>query len=522
MSVAVNAFARAVLSPLIRGVGGLLSVQVSRGLSGHAAEQERLRTLYGVTPDVPIRGYDDELRARARAIPNARLVRTSGSTNEPKEIAFTKGRLRSTKLAFAGATFRTAYALGTRRPILFALASLAHDDSFTAMMVTGRPSWFDLWVTPHRALTMPVFAPLSERYGVHALRLWAMVLSNPGWLYSTNPSTQAAYFHALAEDWDTHTAFLRDYMADPSQFASEIRWAASRIEEPGWQERARRVLDSEVALGPEEWMDVEVFLCWDGGNTRPFLNQVREWLPSARFVPMFSMSTETLETLSVYDGQEVHFPPIAPGVLCEFLPEDAEDLPENLLRSTELEVGKYYALVASDAYGLLRYQTEDVFLCKAIWRGLPDLRFARRRGLTWSYTGEKLTGAQVEMAYERLAEHFPMLARVQATTVPSQPEGAHLPGYRLLFAVPGGQPPDDAPSLDELATAYDKALGDINDEYASKRKSTRLSDPVAEWVDYDGLARALRNKDDEGSARGWDSQFKLLPLLRRPYEELAL
>ena len=124
--------------------------------------------------------------------------------------------------------------------------------------------------------------------------------------------------------------------------------------------------------------------------------------------PMYSMSTEVVETLPFYRGRSPVFLPIAKGVRYEFLPVGSSDIAENLLESWQLSEGEEYTLVVSDAYGLIRYQTEDVFLCaetSAVGE-LPDLRFQRRRGLRWSFTGEKLTGEQVATAVWAGAE-FP-------------------------------------------------------------------------------------------------------------------
>jgi hypothetical protein len=72
---------------------------------------------------------------------------------------------------------------------------------------------------------------------------------------------------------------------------------------------------------------LRAYCCWDGGYVIPFLQRIRQSLPAERFVhiAMYSMSTETLETLAYYVGSRAHFLPIAPGVYYEFLPEGADD-----------------------------------------------------------------------------------------------------------------------------------------------------------------------------------------------------
>jgi hypothetical protein len=512
-----NTLIRTLLFAVMAPVGGVLRWWLARSLPGRAEQQDTLRNRYGITADAPIVGYTEDLRASVRAS-GERIVTTSGSTAAPKELAYPRARTRMVRLGFARVTLRSTHARAIRRPMIFTLASLSEDGSLTEVMTGGSPTLIDTLVTPHRILSHPAFVPLAAQYGLDAVRVWALILSSTGWLYATNPSTIAVFFHNLAADWDGGRAMLSDWLARPEAFSPDIHRQARRIVAPGWRARAEAAMAAPRPLPVTAWLpDLEAFSCWDGGNTGPFLTQVRTALPGATFVPMFSMSTETIETLTVYRGEQAHFLPIAPGVLYEFLPDGAEDDPSLLVGPADLTVGSRYTMVVSDAWGLRRYQTEDVFVCVAMVDGLPDLRFLHRRGLTWSFTGEKLCGEQLTLAYAALVADDAALAEVSMTCVPSHPDGARLPGYRLVLAVPGGVRDVDA----DLAERFDAHLRRINDEYDSKRKSDRLTAPIAVAVDYDALAAALRGESEVG-ARGWDSQFKLLPLLRRTWEELGL
>jgi hypothetical protein len=254
---------------------------------------------------------------------------------------------------------------------------------------------------------------------------------------------------------------------------------------------------------------------------RPFLDEVRAHLPPERFrlVPMYSMSTETLETVLHFDGGEARYLAMAPGVLYEFLPEDAPDDPALLVPPRALAPGGVYAMVVSDAYGLRRYQTEDLFECRGHVGGVPDLRFLRRRGLAYSFTGEKLTDLQLAEAYARLRAELPALAGVQLAMFPSLAPGDRVPGYRLLLAHPGARPA----GLDAAAVArrLDAHLAEINRELAEKRASGRLGPTVPVVLPYDDVAAALepRARGVDRAARAWDTQFKLLPLYRRLWHE---
>jgi hypothetical protein len=117
---------------------------------------------------------------------------------------------------------------------------------------------------------------------------------------------------------------------------------------------------------------------------------------------MYSMSTETIETTTHFANNDVFFLPLAAGVLFEFIDEH-----DHYLGPTELQPGKLYEMVVTDEYGLCRYHTSDLFLCRRKLGTLPDLVFVRRRGLEYSFTGEKLTAEQCSIVFEQLRGQYP-------------------------------------------------------------------------------------------------------------------
>lgn len=532
----LNDLARAALMMGLRPASAFFTWQLERRIARYAADQSRLRSRYGVAPDTPIRGFDDTTRAAiesfAAAHPDARLAYTSGSTSRPKGLAYTRRRLANFKRGSQSAGARAWIRHALKQPGIFVLASLSADESFTSLVVRSKrttPRWLDGLIEPAKYLTHPAVSARIDRLGPTAARLWLMALNNPGLVYSTNPSTLAVFLTELHEDWHRVTALAREELT--SGGAPDLLGVARRVRTRGWRQRLT-ALATATSPPPiaDWWPALGAYCCWDGGYTTPFVAQIRRFLPAERYVhiPMYSMSTETIETLTWFDRDgTTRFLPIAPDVLYEFLPEHAPDLPDALLLPSQLEPGRLYAMVVSDCYGLTRYQTEDLFSCQHLVRGVPDLRFIRRRGLTWSFTGEKLTGEQLTEAWDLLAESLPALTSVaaQLTCFPSLPPGPDtLPRYRVVLCHPGRTRP---PALDEphfdpaaLALAFDRALASLNHEYADKRASGRLAPADASVIPYDRLAAALHGGADDGR-RGWDSQFKLTPLAKRPWEDFA-
>ena len=157
--------------------------------------------------------------------------------------------------------------------------------------------------------------------------------------------------------------------------------------------------------------------------------------------------------------------------------------------------------------------------------GLPDLRFERRRGLTFSFTGEKLTGEQLTLAFAQLRAEDPTLREVDMTCLPSRPHEPALPGYALILGYPTDHPlgtADDV-TIKRVARNFDTLLCDINQELASKHESNRLAPTRALALPYEALAASLDRRtasDGDRSQRSWESQFKLTPLTQRLFEDV--
>ncbi len=536
LAIGRNEFLRKLLQVIVGFASLFLRLQIRWRVARTHSNHHRLRQLYAVTPETPIVGYGPEVREAVGDFlsknPNAVAAYTSGSTSRPKALAYTRTRLRALKRASFSVAARTIQRYGVRRGALFVLASLKQDDSLTSLLLESDrkgPGFIEGLVTPSFYLRAPALHAHLEAYGATAVRLWLLVLADPGILYSTNPSTLAVFLKTISDQWEKTTRFIRDTVRTPGVFSSDVWALIRRVAAPGWRTRFEAVAAAPAPLRPEEFgPSLRLYCCWDGGYVRPFLEQIKPFLPAPRFthVPMYSMSTETVETLNVYNGDQVQFLPLFPGVLYEFLPEEAQAAPENLLPPWELEAGENYTMVVSDAYSLKRYHTDDLFACAGRVGASPDLRFLRRIGIGYSFTGEKLTGEQLTEAYDTLRRESPHLVE-QAPTMtcfPSQPIDAELPGYVLVLAY-AGERPSRPLDLKAVALRFDEILGECNRELRSKHESARLAPTRAILVPYDRLAAALDKKTSakkDRERRAWESQFKLLPLYQRLYEDHAL
>ena len=483
------------------------------------ASQDELRAEYGLRPETPVLGYGPQMKASIDAFvrdhPGARFALTSGSTKEPKRIPYTRGRVLMVKLMYSEVFARSVASHRFSRSTLYVFSALADDDSLTGMLLDEprMVPYLSGLQAPYRVQAHPVVRQLTREYGSTAVRLWCLVASNPAVLHATNPSTLSTFFDALHDDWGRASSLIRTFVRRPAALDPVFAEIHARIESRGARERLAMLSVCSQCPDPQEMFPgLEGYTCWTGGYVQPFLQRVERYLPPDAYVrvPMFSMSTETLETLTDFRGGEVSFLPVAPGVLYEFIEEGHEDTPGSLLRPCALRPGVNYAMVVTDGYGLRRYQTDDLFHCERLVDGLPDLRFLRRRSLEYSFTGEKLTALQLASVYQQLTAAVPDLGPdTFFTCIPSRPADVAVPRYVLVVVGATAALPED------LGELFDGLLACTNSEYASKRDTGRLGAPLVERLT---LTELVSRVGGERQAGQWESQLKFLPLYRTLWE----
>lgn len=508
---ALNDLIRWWVSAFVRAWGAALRAAFRFRLSRFLAHQRSLRARYGIEEETPVLRHSAE-----GSVQQGEVARTSGSSGVPKEIPYPARRVRLVKSMYMDAFCRAFAAFGVRRTSLYVFSATRSDDSLTSLMMREPrplPPYLSTLQAPYRVHSNPDMLELEDRYGIDAVRLWVLALSNPGCTYATNPSTIALFAEGVVLNWAERSSLVRDWSNAPANFSRAVHRIANRIDSRGSQIRLARIARSNEALDLVDWWPgLRWVCCWDGGYVRVYLDRVRVHMPESRVnhLPMYSMSTETVETRPLFAEGAVFFVPVVPDVLVEFLPVDSDDDPTSLVPMEGLEEGEEYTMVVSDQWGLKRYQTEDVFSVFRRVNGLPDLRFERRRGLAFSFTGEKLTGDQAAEALRSVLERMPPLkASPWLVLVPSSEPHPH---YKLVVTgtVDGGIP-------EGVEDALDEALGRVNSEYAAKRRSSRLGAPGAVSMPF---KEALTRVGGQSADRSWQTQFKFLPLAVRTWEEM--
>jgi hypothetical protein len=507
----VNDFVRYFIAVGIRLVGLVLNQAQRVRIIRFRRGQLILKRRYGIDAETPILPYGPQLEGliakKAKALGSkAMFATTSGSTGKPKRLLYSTKRLKTLSQTYSEVFCRMCWSLSLKRTSLYVFSAFKEDESLTAMMLaeTRLPSYLTTLQAPYRVQCAEAIKSLVDEYGSSAVRLWQLTLSNPGVLYATNPSTIVAFLDEVDRDWQRVSQLVRDWRHRPHSFNSRLHKIAGRIESGGSAQRLSQIDGSDSPLELEVWAPgVKAYICWTGGYVKPFLDRLSHYLPASKYqlVPMYSMSTETVETVSHFHGSQVAFLPLGPGVVYEFIEEGHSDLPEHLLRADQVRAGSNYTMVVSDAFGLRRYQTNDLFRCEGMKAGLPNLTFLRRRDLEYSFTGEKLTAEQLCIVYEELKSET-ALGNSFLTCVPCI---GQVPHYNI-YAVGTYEL---APGLSEK---IDERLCELNAEYRNKRASGRLGSVRFGQM---RLEEFVRRTPSAGTT--WETQFKFLPLYREPW-----
>jgi len=414
-------------------------------------------------------------------------VETSGSSNVPKKMRYSLKRVGKIKLYFM-LSILASLPVRLKLKTFFVLSSLDSENSLTDVMTkeSKKLNHFQMLQAPYRLLHAPEFKDHVKNYHHQALRLWLYIVTRPRILYATNPSSIVLFNEEIKKDHAL--SFIQDYVNGKLSNQKEIEKIYHSIKDTNVNFQSILDLQSRNLVSTNPML--ESIISWDGGYVTHSLDQLKTLFPKLKHFPLFSMSTENIETVSFASK----FLPLAPETCYEFLKDG------KLIRPWNLQLGSEYEMIISNKYGLTRYLTGDIFECRSKFFGLPDLIFKKRTGLTFSFTGEKITAEQLHIVSNQLLKKHPQLS---FCVIPQ----LKVPSYVLYIITENLN--IDGPSI---GNEYDELLKDVNVEYAQKRNSGRLDTFEVKVVSLVDFVEYIKGEKFEK----WESQFKILPLY--PYQ----
>ncbi|HEX5832784.1 MAG TPA: hypothetical protein VFY34_02970, partial [Pyrinomonadaceae bacterium] len=121
---------------------------------------------------------------------------------------------------FSDMFVRACRAFRIKRTSLYVFSSFEPDDSLTSLLLdeVDLPNYFATLQAPYRAQRHRAMRTLAAEYGATAVRLWLITISNPGVLYSTNPSTISTFFDDLSHNWLASSELIKNWCKDQKRF----------------------------------------------------------------------------------------------------------------------------------------------------------------------------------------------------------------------------------------------------------------------------------------------------------------
>ena len=421
--------------------------------------------------------------------------RTSGTTGAPKHIPVTRrflGQMRRGWNIFGRQALRD-HPAGWLRPILQITSPMCESRSPTGLpcgAISGLLAATQKRIVRRMYVVPPEVCQIADPEARYYVTLRCGLGRDVGLITTANPSSTIR----LIETGQAHAERLIRDVADgtlsppgeaPASVTGGLRFRANRRLAARMDEGLRR--DGE--LRPRHFWNVVFLANWTGGTVKLYLPRLRELFGDVPIRDIGLLASEGRFSIPVRDKTPAGIAEITSNFL-EFIPA-AERERENppTLRAHELEVGAEYFLVVTNFAGLWRYNIDDRIRVVETFGGSPVFEFLSRGLHTSSITGEKITEHQVVEAM-RIA-----CGRLGAATERFVLQGrfGRLPHYELRLEPRAGL------DAGRLADETDRALCELNVEYASKRESGRLGPIVAKPL-APGAMR--RNEDEKIRARG--------------------
>ncbi len=519
-------FARA-LRRATRTQAQLLDRLVARGAAsafGCDHRFDRIRDYESYRSRVPIRAYD-ELSPYVKRImdgdlgalfpPGERILMfalTSGTTAEPKYVPITPNALADCRRGWNiwGVTAILDHPEALLRDILQVTSPMCDHlapsgvpcGAITGLLAATQKRLVQRYYTSPLAIS--AIKDAAVKY--YTIMRFA-VPKDVAWAVTANPSTFLLLAKSADENRERLIRDVRDgTLCRDMAIEGDIRTALAPLlrPDPDGARRLEAIVSKHGSLRPKHYWRLSFLAHWTGGTMGLYRPQLPAYFGEVPSRDIGLIASEGRMSIPLADN-------VPGGVIAvtsqffEFIPAaDHGAAQPVVLRSHELTLGEEYFVILTNMSGLYRYDIGDCVRVVGFLGEAPLIEFLSRDAHTASLAGEKLTEHQVVEAMQAVCGAGP--GRVERFIL--SPRWADPPHYRLYVEAQTVRG-----SLD-LAGRLDAALGRVNNEYESKRKTLRLGPvqlaelPAGALAERDLALRRQRSRTAE--------QFKQQYLLPRP------
>jgi hypothetical protein len=411
-------------------------------------------------------------------------VRTSGTTDKPKDLPLTAShlhalrRIQATAIAFQYRSCPEAF-----EGSMLAIVSPQHE----GLMPNGRPfgsaSGFVARSTPRVVRDKFVLHPAvlaikdSQLKYLLILRL-ALARSDLSYIATANPTTVLALIRLYRQhdeqliDDLRHGGFCRRAEL-PREVAAAV---AGRLVHDAQRaaELERLRASGKTPSIADLWPRLRLVGTWTFGSSGVAVDALRRELPpAAQIIDIGYIASEFRGTITLGRRSGTGLPTLDTHFF-EFVERDRWDRGDlEYLTLERLNKGRDYYVIVTTPSGLYRYFINDLVRVVGRLHRTPLLRFVQKgKGVT-SLTGEKLyesqalTAVRAVLDRSQIAASFVMMLADEANT-----------RYILYLEPEGTTKPDGLVT----ALAIDGELAQLNMEYQAKRESQRLNPVVLCWL----------------------------------------
>ena len=252
-------------------------------------------------------------------------------------------------------------------------------------------------------------------------------------------------------------------------------------------------------------------IAFSSGPSKLYLKRLRKYV--GEHIPIFDfglLASEARFSFPISAHQEECCLAIESNFF-EFILEDKiqESQPQTLTLD-QVEVGKRYYILTTNASGLYRYNISDVVEITGFYERVPLISFCHKGKHVASITGEKITEYQVTESVKRALEKTEYSVEGFVVCLHWDEQ---LPHYSFLK---GPSPKDSPEVLQKLINLIEEELLQLNKEYSSKRASQRLG-PLTLKVVQGEVFEEYQNKRKQACHNL--SQYKYVYLISDPQFE---